>query len=701
MLSRKMIRKVGFVFLLVFAISFLSKAQKKRNEINLELFVENLFQVQDLDIAYEDLYESLFLLYTNPINLNRTNAEELASLFILSPIQITSFINYVNKNGDLLSIYELQAIPNFDMNTIRNLLPFVVVAETGLAADTRPLFQRIITEENNYFFTRYQRILETQKGYTPPTFNSAGEPSSRYVGSPDKYLSRFRVSHRNDFSLGFSFEKDAGEGFNWDPASKSYGFDYLSGHFYLQNRGRLKTLALGDYQVQIGQGLIFGAGFAPGKGAESVTTVRRSNTGIRAYNSVLESGFFRGAAATYDLGTVQVSGYLSRLPQDGGISADTLFSDFEEYISSIQITGFHRTPTELENRRAILEHTAGATLSHSSVDRKLQLSASVLQTQYSAGIKRRPSNYNQFEFNGKSNTVYGIAGSYIWQNINLFGEVAQSSSGGIGAVGGIMASLSALVDFSLVLRNYDRDFHSFYGNAFSENSRIINERGVYWGIKVKPSRKVYFSAYYDKFSFPWLRFRAEAPSEGYEYLIRFNYQPSRSVLLYAQMREEGKELNVLGSDPNLNVLALGKKYNYLLNLDYNLSKIVSLKSRVQYSTYELNGVHTEGIAVMQDLNFDIGKFRLSSRFALFDTDDFQNRQYVYERDVLYGFSIPAYSGLGTRNYLLAQYKINRKTTFWVRFARFSYRNQDTVGSGLDEIQGNIRSELKFQVLRKF
>ena len=28
--------------------------------------------------------------------------------------------------------------------------------------------------------------------------------------------------------------------------------------------------------------------------------------------------------------------------------------------------------------------------------------------------------------------------------------------------------------------------------------------------------------------------------------------------------------------------------------------------------------------------------------ALFDTDDFDNRQYIYEKDVLWAFSIPAY-----------------------------------------------------------
>ena len=49
-----------------------------REEIDLEDFIEELFQQQDEDIDYEDLYESLFQYYRNPLNLNRVNREELA-----------------------------------------------------------------------------------------------------------------------------------------------------------------------------------------------------------------------------------------------------------------------------------------------------------------------------------------------------------------------------------------------------------------------------------------------------------------------------------------------------------------------------------------------------------------------------------------------------------------------------------------------
>ncbi len=690
-------KRSGLIGLLLMVLVTFGYSQPNERIIDLERFIEYLFQVQDIDVSYEDLYESLYLLYTNPINLNTTNAEELASIFLLTPNQINNLLNYQSSYGRLLSIYELQAIPDFDEQTIRNLLPFVTVDDDGIQADNRPLFQRISTEENNYFILRYQRLLEEQKGFTAPTFDSNGEPSSRYAGSPSKYMGRFRVSHSKDFSLGFTFEKDAGEQFWWDPDSKTYGIDYFSYHLHLQSKGKFKTIALGDYQIQMGQGLVFGAGFNPGKGAESITTVRRGTTGVRPYASVLETGFFRGAASTVSLGNFKVSGYFSRLYQDASIRNDTTFSDLDEFVSSIQDQGLHRTPTEIAAKDRILEYSYGSSIVYSGDSKRYQLGANILNTHYSLPLFRRPNNYNQFEFSGNQNLIYSVFGSYLWQNFNLFGEVAQSSSGGIGAVAGFMTSLSKLVDFSMVFRNYQRDFHSFYGNGFGEGSRSINEQGMYWGIKIKPSRKIFFSAYYDKFRFPWLRFRTEAPSDGYEYLARFNYRPARSVLLYFQLRQEQKQLTVGPDNSNLNVLETGRKNNYLLNLDYSVNSWFTMKSRVQYSNYDLAGQYTEGIALIQDFNFEFWKMKLSSRFAIFDTDDYENRQYVYERDVLYGFSIPAYNGLGTRNYILLQYNHTKKLNFWIRYAKFNYRGVESIGSGLDEIDDNTRTEIKVQM----
>lgn len=677
------------ILYIAFIISSFCLQAQINPDIDLESFAERRFQMQDEDINYEDLYESLLLYYTNPINLNKTNRTELGSLYILNPIQLNSFFSYLEKHGKLLSLYELQAIPEFDLSTIRDLLPFVTVDEIS---DSRPLIQRITNEPNNYLLLRYTTDLETEAGYSKP------DTAGGYLGNPGTIYGRFRVSHPDDFSLGFTFEKDAGEPLNFNNGHK--GFDFYSGHFLLKNQGKFSTIAIGDYQIQQGQGLVFGAGFSAGKGAETVNSIKRNSLGIRPYASVLESGFFRGAAATYTLKKWSLTTMTSSILQDGQIISDSTFSDYDEFISTIQSTGMHRTPSELNGKNSLRESNLGWTVEYQP-NAQLSIGSTGLFTQFSHPLQKKPNNYNQFEFSGNQNWISSMYANWNWQNFIFFGESARSKSGGIGAVGGLIASLTPKLDFSWSIRKYDRNFHSFYGNALSEGSRVINENGMYWGLKYQPSRKFQLMTYFDKFTFPWLKFRVNAPSEGFEYLFRFTYLPSRSVQLYAQFRQENKEWSYTEENGNLSQLATATKYNYIINADYSVGRIFSFKTRLQGSSYHQPESVTKGMALVQDINYSIWQFKLSTRFALFDTDDFNNRQYIYERNVLYAFGLPAYSGLGSRSYFLIQYTASSSVTLWMRYARFSYTNVEEIGSGLSQIEGNHQTELRVMMRYKF
>ncbi len=360
-------------------------------------------------------------------------------------------MDYRTENGQLLSIYELQAIPGFDVFTIRKILPFVAIDE--MRSDTRPLLQRIIEEKNNFLLVRMERTVEKSKGFQPADTNSRGDLSPRYSGNRNKVYSRFRISRSKDFSIGVTMEKDAGERINFNNKVKSYGPDFLSYHLVLENQRKWKSLAIGDYQIQLGQGLILGAGFNPGKGSETITTIRRSSTGIRPYSSILESGFFRGGAATYSMGSFDIMEFYSHQFVDAGTQNDTTISDFDEFVSSIQATGFHRTDTELNNKDQVREQVIGTNVTYRSGNGNWSMGLTFVNTRYDVPIIKRPNNYNQFEFQGNSNYSTGLFSNFLWQNLNFFGEAAISKSGGTGAIGGIIASLSNQIAISLVLRN--------------------------------------------------------------------------------------------------------------------------------------------------------------------------------------------------------------------------------------------------------
>lgn len=695
------------LFILGFALLWgsigLHAQQIPQNDLDIEAFIEERFSFQEEDIPYEDLYESLLQHYIQPLDLQEATGIALQSLYLLSPKQIESFIKYRNQMGKFVSLYELQAIPDWSLSTIEKLLPFVTINATD-GKQSIPGFKRLTKAENAYLLLRQRRVWQTRKGFSPPDTLNNGDLSNRYLGDPNDIYMRFRLQQATDFSLGITLDKDAGEEFTWDPKTKRYGFNFLSFHYSLYNKGNLKMLTLGDYQLQYGQGLVFGSGFSVGKGAETITTVKRSSTGVRPYTSVLEAGFFRGAAATYSLGRLEWTVMLSNTARDANLQIvqDSL-DNSSSYLSSLVLSGLHRTENEIQKKAQAMENNYGANFNYQSSNKAFKLGINLLYSGFSEPIYPTERIYNQFEFRGRSNFVNSIYFTYNYRNHYFFGETALSKSGGKGHVVGLMSSLNSKVDFSMVWRKYDRNFHSSYGNAFSEGSRPINEEGVYLGIYFKPNRKFSWSAYYDYFSFPWMRFRVYAPSIGHEWLSRIKYQPNKQLMTFFQFRAETKSRNLLSENQpgSQYLLAQGKRQNLVWNLSYNPGSSWRIKTRVQQSFYEFSGNKTSGFLISQDLSGEAGYWRFTGSIALFDTDDYENRQYLYEKNVLWAFSVPNFYDQGIRVYLLAQYKINQRLTFWGRWAKTSYTNREYIGSGLQEIAGNQLVETTFQLRYQF
>ncbi len=74
---------------------------------------------------FNTLGENLEIFRRNPINLNAADEEELRSLGLLSDPQILSIIAHRTQTGPFLSVYELQAVPGFDLETARALAPYL------------------------------------------------------------------------------------------------------------------------------------------------------------------------------------------------------------------------------------------------------------------------------------------------------------------------------------------------------------------------------------------------------------------------------------------------------------------------------------------------------------------------------------------------------------------------------------------------
>jgi hypothetical protein len=653
-----------------------------QRDYDLNKLADDIFSFQDENLNYEDIYENLIQRLASPLDLNSASAEQLRSLLILTENQVQELLDY-RAQTPFISVYELQALPTFDIAVINRLLPLVQV---NSKATEGGLLKRIITEKNNYVLLRHERTIETKQGYLEE------DSTRRYRGTADKIYARFRVSKGNDFSFGLTAKQDAGEPFAWKPDQR--GFDFYSAHFQVLNKGIVKNLNLGDYQFQFGQGLALGGGFSLGKSSDPVTTMRKSNLGIMPYTSQNENGYFRGAALQLaPAKKIHTHLFASRLLRDGSLEGDSVSGPV---LSSFLLSGLHRNEIERSARKQIQETNLGASLEW--VGSRLQTGILVHRTQFDGTLQRKATIYNPHPFQGTSLQNVSYFANYTLQNFLFFGEAAQSLGHGRAWMVGLMGSVSKEVDISLLLRNFDRDFYTFYGNGFSENTTTQNEQGAFWGVRYQPTKKTLLSGYIDLFRFPWLRFRSYSPSIGNEWLIKYQHKYSKTIQLTIQAREEAKARNIT-TDKNLYDVQNGIKRNAFISLHYSFGKL-EFQSRVQWSHYRMIKA-SSGMALIQDASIDFGKITLTGRYALFDTDDFDNRQYVSEKDVWLAYSLTNYSGRGIRCFLLTRVQVSKKLDIWIKWSRTTYQNVEQIGSGGEMIAGNSKNDLKFQVRKRF
>lgn len=417
---------------------------------------------------------------------------------------------------------------------------------------------------------------------------------------------------------------------------------------------------------------------------------------IRPFTSVNESAALRGLATTINLKPFALTLFASRRKQDGNLQVDS--SGVRESIqsfSSLQISGLHRTRSELTDKRSIRHQVLGASL---KFKRKFfELSANFINNHFDQPFQRNLQPYNLFYFRGNSLSNGSVDYSYRLKNFHFFGEIAVSDNGAASQTHGILTGLSRYIDLALFYRNLSPRYQVLQATPFIENSQANNEKGIYLGSEIKLDPSFWISIYADYWSNPWLRFNTDAPAIGKEHFIRFTYYRKRRLQAYLQIRTKNRASNVQLDTDHTNSILYSQRTNVRLHLSQNLNKNVELRNRIEYSHIQQSNNRSSGFLLYQDIIYKSLQLPLSftARVCYFDTDDYNTRIYSYENDILHSFSIPAFYNEGYRYYLNLRYRINN-LTLEGRIEQTRYFNQETISNGNEEISGNTRSRIKIQ-----
>jgi hypothetical protein len=532
------------------------------------------------------------------------------------------------------------------------------------------------------------------------------------------YYTRFSIKTRKHFQAGFVAEKDPGEElFVSAPKRNVYSNsklaniydnlaaslpkspDYFSFHAQLNDVGIVKTLVVGDFNAQFGQGLTLWTGTSFGKSSD-VAGFRKRGRGLNRYSSTDENQFLRGVGATVKVGSFLVTAFGSYKKIDANVSDSLIDGDL--VFSTRPTSGLHRTPSEIANRNILWELVAGGNVNTAWKNLRLGATASLVNLE---GVFEGSTQlYRQFEPDLKNRINVGSDFNYGLGNHMLYGEVSKTIDHGAGLIAGGLFRIHPQLNLSLLGRSYQKDYSPYYTAALSDGSGTANEQGVVAAVNFKPIKFWEVSGYADFFSSSWLKYGVNAPSRGQEYLVQASYSPKSSLTFNIRYRYKQKEKNQTIDSAQVAFVLPYNNQSFRLHCSFSPARSIELKSRVEFSWYNIEGSTTErGLILYQDISYRPmqSPLVLSARFAIFDTDTWNTRIYAYESDLLYSFSIPAYYSQGTRFYLLAKYSFSDRIDLWVRYSQTYFANVKKIGTGLDEIDGPTRSDIKAQIRIKF
>jgi hypothetical protein len=684
-----------FALVFVFLISFCSgKSQQGEVSASTASQLEAIVEKKDAEPDDDSYLMDLEYFRNHHLNMNSATAEELLQLHIPDFLQIRNFLSYRQMLGPLLSIYELQAVPGWDIETIYKLLSYITVEKNE--SPYHSIKERWKGGNASLLF-RASQVIEKSKGY-----EMQNKPDvSRYIGSAQKIFMRYSYNYKQSLSYGITGEKDAGEPFL--RGAQRNGFDFYSFHFFLRQSGTIRSLAIGDFTVNLGQGLIQWQDFSFTKSSQSLA-IKREAASLKPYRSAGEYNFHRGLGICLQKGKWQSTLFVSFRKISTNLFKDTISGDAE--FSSFQSGGYHRTAAEIADRNNNSQLTTGGNIRYASGG--LILGFNAVNIHFSRPIVKRDEPYNHYSLKGDHLMDYSIDYSYTLRNLHLFGEFASDHLSHRAIILGGMLSLGENLDFGFIYRNISIAFQSLYSDAFTENSTPNNEKGMYMAFAFRPVAGINVHMYYDLYLFPWLKYGVSGPSGGRDFLIQLSYQPTKFCQLTGLLRQESKGINgtILqnGTYPMINPV----KNKVSIQSDFNVTGTLGFNSRLEWVKITGQGSLLQN-GFLGMMGISLRRSHTSGNFgaAFFETDNYNTRIYSFEPDMMYNFSLPVFYGRGLHYYFNIYRDLSRlfshtasrfHLSAWIKWEQSFYPGVSSIGSGLDEIPGDRKSQIKAQVL---
>ncbi|GJM60341.1 hypothetical protein [Persicobacter diffluens] len=607
-----------------FIIGFCIISHWSRAQLGPIAAVLNHLQQQEVQAMDVDRLEmDLEALLHEPLMVNQQPVD-LSGLFWLDDFQQRALANYLEHFSPVFEPYELQYLQGWDQSLAKLTAPFL---DFSFRKKSKPKGRR-----QQYLLLGFHRAF---------LWPSAQQED--YLGTNAWRNLRFRES-RGRVQMGFNARLQAGEAWVFNPRSNQYGADFYSG--YLKYAWGSGQLIVGDFQLQAGLGLVYHQGFFSGKGTDPLLAFNRMNTRLKAISGSFSAQFFRGFALSQRKGPHQWKAFYSQRYQD--------FRLENGQISTAYASGYHRNEAELLWRHNVLDRNAGILYTYANKENGLYAGANGLwKLPYQLRESGRMVGGHQVVFGGYADYTRGIHRMAIASSMN--------SLDGLGLNALWMAALSKRYRTGLYYRHYGSSYQEGTGQGFSETGARRGEQGLYWANRLYLTDKWRLDFYFDQFFIRAGQYRISKSFKGYEHLAGLSYRPNRQQQWSFRFKMESKAQDLREEDVRYLSLQEVKKLNMAVIHNASWNEKWSTQSRLHCS----NAGQEWGILWVQDVKYRLEKWRFFGRLAIFDIEDWNSRQYVYEQNVRFQFSSPVFYRSGFRTVGMVQWVPHPNFTFWL------------------------------------
>lgn len=574
----------------------------------------------DVDELTDVQLEQIEDLHEHPIAINFTTRSGLSGCGLLSQFQIASVMDYIERNGQILSPAELASVPGIGQERARDLSHFLTFTYIPLSEKQHYKASKWPEAEISMYNSIKESFTEGRRVQTQNKQDKITKKRELTCGSGVKALVDYKWDGR---------EIKAGLG-----AKDRINSCYIS----FKGRKHIDKVIIGSYNVRWGQGLMAWSGFSM-SGLSSVAGLARNASGVGASNTLSEGSALQGAAFAASCGPATLQTFRA-----ADVGSGLRLEYWGSHCTFALSTMLYRNNEKGNLSQKEKEDKERKGEGEKENDSKIRINSWILGADAKATLG--------------AFTLFGETGIHLKPGKRIF-----DGKPGFGAIGGIIWNIDYRKRAAIQIRYYNVNYDNPLSSAAKLWSKCSDEAGLALGFEWK--------------DFNWIAEAATKTRSREQRLrstINYSLQIKSAELRFRHKLKWNSEdkgpKNELSIELRLDkkVNATSKKRGCGNGSDGKNNDKAVIEDECSSAKTELYGAvkAMAGFSPGKETGYicyaDVGMLRKLTDWAVyfralyFHTDSWNSRLYSYGRDVPGSFSVPAYYGKGIELSLNARCK---------------------------------------------